>query len=159
MLASGWYSLSVITWLLCLYYVLHLQMALILNEPDVPRERLPFYNQKSVCGRPVGLKPGSTGLVAGHALDSATRTPKVGGYPREVSCFPSSLRKIRWRTNFRPLNSKGIFKGQRSTHPIFLTWYSSPLENILNDFQMIWVKPLFLFLSSSGRYPKIYIFK
>ena len=23
-------------------------MALILNEPDVPRERLPFYNQKSV---------------------------------------------------------------------------------------------------------------
>ena len=93
---------------------------------------------RKVSGRPVGLKPGSTGLVAGHALDSATRTPKVGGYPREFSCFPSSLRKRRWTTNFRPLNSKGIFKGQRSTHPIFLTWYRSPLENISNVFQMNW---------------------
>ena len=102
--------------LLCLCCMLYLQMAIILNKPDVLRRRLPFYNHKRV--RAASGTETWVHWISSRACYRLGHSYRKGGWvPQGDQLFPFKFEKKTMKNKFQAFK----FKGQRSSHPIFLT--------------------------------------
>ena len=98
--------------LLCLCCMLYLQMAIILNKPDVLRRRLPFYNHKRVRAAS-GTETWVHWISSRVCYRLGHSHPKGGRVPQGGQLFPFKFEKNTMKNKFQAFKFKGIF--QRTT--------------------------------------------